>query len=328
MLDKSKRIENLVNILAPMARLSPEETQTAQRAAQLCKADLVTQMVVDMTSLQGFIGRGYALASGESEAVATAIYEHYLPRTSDDDTPQSLPGLVVGLADRLDSLTGLFAAGLAPTGTKDPFAQRRTALGLVNTLMAWGLDFDLRTALAAAAKQLPIEASSENQAASLIFIVERLRNTLLESGSRFDVVDAVLATQGQNPARAIQAVEELAEWIIRDDWQGILDSYSRCVRITRDLEQRYPVDTSLIEEPAAKNLLNALVKAETADRAPGSVNDFLNAFTPMIPAIESFFGDVLVMTEDKVLRRNRLGLLQRIAALADEVADLSRLEGF
>ena len=328
MLDKSKRIERLVGELAPMLNLSTEETETARRAAHLCKADLASQMVVEMTSLQGVMGYYYALHAGEPEAVAVAIQEHYLPRSSDGRVPESKAGLAVGIADRLDSLAGLFAAGLIPTGNKDPFALRRAALGLVGNLIAWDLDFDLRAALQTAAENLPIEAEPDSQTESLTFIVERLRNLFLDEGYRYDVVAAVVNAQGHNPAKAAQAVEQLSQAVQRPEWEKLLDAYARCVRITRDQESRIGYQELAETEPAEKKLLQALEKAEAADRAPGSVDDFLAAFEPMIPAIDRFFDEVLVMAEDETVRRNRLALLQRIAALADGVVDMSQLEGF
>jgi len=328
MLDKTQRIGHLVGVLAPVVGLNPEETYTAARAAKLCKADLATQMVVEMTSLQGTIGRDYALAAGEPPVIANAIFEHYLPRSASDNAPKGKPGLIVGIADRLDSLTGLFAAGLAPTGNKDPFAQRRAALGLVGNLIHWKLDFDLRPTLEAAAENLPIEASPESQAECLNFIIERLRNVLLDQEFRYDIVDAAVTAQGYNPAKAAQAAQELMAWITRDDWGTILPAYSRCVRITRSLEEEFETNPTIFVEPSTKNLFAALEKAETMERTPGSVNSFLNAFIPMIPAIDQFFEDVLVMDDDQAVRENRLSLLQRIAALANGVADMSKLEGF
>jgi glycyl-tRNA synthetase len=328
MLDKTQRIGHLVGLLGSMVNLNPEETFTAARAAKLCKADLATQMVVEMTSLQGIIGRDYALAAGEPPVIAEAIFEHYLPRFAGDSGPKSKAGLVVGLADRLDSLAGLFAAGLAPTGNKDPFAQRRAALGLVGNLIAWNLDFDLRPALEAAAENLPLEASPESQAECLTFVTERLRNVLLDEGYRYDIVDAVVAGQGYNPAKAAQAAKELTVWVNREDWNTILPAYSRCVRITRPLDECFEVDPSAFVEPATKVLFATLEKAEAVEGAAGSADDFLNAFVPMIPAIDKFFEDVLVMDEDKGVRENRLALLQRISALADGIADMSKLEGF
>ncbi len=169
---------------------------------------------------------------------------------------------------------------------------------------------------------------AETREAVLEFIVERLRNVLLDKGAKYDVVEAVLAQQGRDPAMAARAVEELSSWVGRYDWKDILPAYSRCVRITRDLEQRFEFNPDLELEPAEERLYQALTIAEAASRRPGSVDDFLNAFLPMIPAVNRFFDDVLVMVEDKQVRENRLGLLQRVAALADGVADMSRLEGF
>jgi glycyl-tRNA synthetase len=328
MLDKTRRIQALVVDLAPLVGIHEDQVDSARRAAELCKADLATQMVVDMTSLQGFMGRYYALESGESAAVADAIFEHYLPRFAGDDIPNSQIGLLVGLADRLDSLAGLFAAGLAPTGNKDPFAQRRAALGLVQNLIAWELELDLGAALDAAVTHLPIPTSPENLTACSNFVVERLRNVMLDEGWRYDVVDAVLAAQGSNPTRAVKAVQELSGWVLRPDWNTILPAYARCVRITRDIAEVYAVSTEQFVEDAEGELYSTLQQAEAATRAPGSVDDFLNNFLPMIPAIDRFFDDVLVMADDEVLRRNRLALLQRIVALADDVVDMSRLEGF
>jgi glycyl-tRNA synthetase len=330
MLDKTQRIVHLVGMLAPMVELSPDETFTAARAAKLCKADLATQMVIEMTSLQGVIGREYALACGEPVEIATAIFEHYLPRFANDDLPKTKPGFIVGLADRFDSLAGLFAAGVTPTGNKDPFAQRRAALGLVASLIAWGLDFDIRPALDAALENLPIKASPDSQSECLTFIIERLRNALLDQGFNYDVVDAVVAAQGYNPAKAAQAAGELTTWVTRQDWNTILPAYSRCVRIIRSAGSELSpiVDRNLFELQSERDLYTALQIAESASRSLGSVDDFLNSFVPMIPTINKFFDDVLVMVEDQTVRANRLGLLHRIVTLADGVADMSKLEGF
>jgi glycyl-tRNA synthetase len=308
--------------------LDENELRVARRAAHLCKADLATKMVVEMTSLQGLMGKYYALARGESPEVAEAIGEHYLPRFAGDTSPKTRPGLAVGVADRLDTLTGLFAAGLAPSGNKDPFALRRAGLGLVQNLVSWEMDCNLHLAIQTAAQYQPISATEENLFACRNFIIERLRNWLQDRGYRYDVVDAVLVEQGDNPATASRAVGELSNWVNRSDWRTILPAYARCVRITRDLTERYPVLEERFNTPAEKNLYAALLQAETQPRRPGSVDDFLNAFLPMIPRVTRFFDEVLVMAEDGELRQNRLGLLQRICSLAEGVADMSRLEGF
>lgn len=328
MLAKTHRVQELIGDLAQQVGLSQEEIEIARRSAELCKADLVTHMVVEMTSLQGIMGRYYALKSGELESVATAIFEHYLPRFAGDGFPESRVGLGVGIADRLDTLAGLFAIGLIPSGTKDPFGQRRAALGIVTNLVEWDLDFDLRVALEAAGRRLPKDFSQESQQDCLNFIIERQRNLMLENGGSYDVVDAVLAAQGHNPSGAASAVKALSSWVDRPDWKEILPAYARCVRITRELDEVYPVDEDRFEESAEEALYRALTIAEDKPRDPGSVDDFLNAFIPMIPDINEYFDRVLVMVEDEKLRQNRLGLLQRIAGLANGIVDMSRLEGF
>ncbi|HNS07776.1 MAG TPA: glycine--tRNA ligase subunit beta [Anaerolineaceae bacterium] len=328
MLDKSRRVTLLADPLSGALGLSAAEKLTALRAAELCKADLVTHMVVEMTSLQGIMGQYYALHSGETQAVADAIREHYLPRYTGDSLPGSKAGLVVGLADRLDSLVGLFGAGLAPTGTRDPFAQRRTAIGLVQLLTAFDIEFDLRQWLELAAQNLPLTISVENMQTCADFITARLRNILIEQGARYDVVDAVLAEQANNPASAQRGVKELGNWVEREDWNSILPAYARCVRITRDQKQIYPVNPAAFADPTEEALHEALVKAEQTPRRAGSVRDSLNVFLPMIPAVNAFFDSVLVMAEGPGLRTNRLGLLQRVSAIMRGVADLSKLEGF
>jgi len=260
--------------------------------------------------------------------VALAIYEHYLPRFPGDALPQTLPGLAVGIADRLDTLAGLFAAGLTPSGTRDPFGLRRAALGLVQALIGRQQEFDLGGGLQFAAARLPVPSSTEQLSACQTFIVERLRNLLLEEGSRYDVVEAVLSVQGKNPAAAVRQVKALSAWVERPDWHTILPAYARCVRIVRDLSERYSIDEGLFSEVAERGLYAALIQAEALPRRAGSVDDFLQAFLPMIPVVNSFFDQVLVMTEEAALRNNRLALLQRVVALAAGVADFSKLEGF
>ena len=331
MLDKTHRLEQLAGHLAQTLGLSDEETQIAQRAAHLCKADLATHMVVEFTSLQGAMGREYALKSGEPPAVAEAILEHYLPRSAGDALPRTRTGLVVGLASRLDSLAGLFAVGLTPTGSADPYHLRRDALGMVQALIAHGVPFSVRDGLAAAARLLPVEMSQDTLTAALAFVVERLRGTLREQGFRYDVVDAVLAARGDDPFRAHQAVEALSRWVVRDDWSRTLDNYARCVRITREFEERFPLDPARFVHPAEEELHTAYQQARALVTLESTVDEFLTTFLPLVDVIDRFFAKesgVMVMAEDPALRENRLALLQHVAALADGIADLSRLEGF
>jgi glycyl-tRNA synthetase len=313
-----------VTTLIPMLGLEKDEAVYARRAASLCKADLVTRMVTEMTSLQGVIGREYALRSGEHAAVAEAIGEHYQSK------PASKAGLAVALADRLDSLVGLFAVGLAPTGAKDPFGLRRAALGIVEPLTDGAGDIDLGKAIAAAAKAQPVAVGEKVRSEVLDFISVRLSVQLKEAGNRYDVVDAVLAEQAANPSGASRGVRQLQAWVEREDWKTILPAFARCVRITRDQKKIFKVDPKILSEKEEKDLFKALQKAESVLRAAGrsDPDHLFGAFLPMIPAVEEFFDKVLVMDKKKAPRENRLGLLQRIAALAAGIADLSKLEGF
>ena len=324
MLDKSERMKALVNELIPMLGLENDEAIFARRAVYLAKADLVTQMVMEMTSLQGVIGGEYALRSGEQKDVAEAIGEQY------QTVPKSKVGLAVALTDRIDSLVGLFAAGLAPTGAKDPFALRRAAIGVVQPLIEHNISFDLRDAVKKAAKIQPIEVKDETQTQVLDFVTGRLRVVLSDMGYRYDVVDAVLAAQSANPAAAAEAVKQLQAWVEREDWETILPGYARCVRIIRSASLRTdhlpPVNETLLVEPEEKKLYQAIKKNDKT--RPSTVDDFLNIVVKLIPSINLFFDKVLVMAEDQAVRENRLGLVGQIAGLARGLADLSKLEGF
>jgi glycyl-tRNA synthetase len=328
MLDKVRRIERLTPLVAEALGLSPDETNTARRTATLSKADLATSMVIEMTSLQGDIGRYYARRSGEPEAVAEAVFEHYLPRFAGDAVPASKPGLAVGLADRLDTLTGLFAVGLQPTGTRDPFGLRRTAIGLIQSLVSAGQHFDLRQGLAWALDGLaPLEVPADTTAQCLAFVAARHQALLLAEGQPHDVVEAVLLAQGYDPAGANHAVDDLKAAVGEPGWMTVLQAYARCARILRTAP-RPAAGTQSLSHPAEQVLDAALRKAESESHAPGSVSDFVRVFRPLVPPITSFFEDVLVMSEDPLERDRRLALLSRVVALADGVADLSRLEGF
>jgi glycyl-tRNA synthetase len=323
MLDKSERVGKLVNELIPMLKLEKDEAIFARRAAYLMKADLVTQMVTEMTSLQGIIGGEYALRSGEQKEVATAISEQY------QTVPQSKAGLVIALADRLDSLVGLFAAGLAPTGTKDPFGLRRAAIGVVQPLIEHDLDFDLADAVKKSAKTQPIEVKAEAQTQILEFITGRLSVVLKDMGYKHDVVEAVLAEQSANPAASARAVKQLQAWVGREGWSSILDGFARCVRIICSAgvpsEQLSVISDELLVEAEEKALSKAL---QTVNRQPSTVNEFLETVVKLIPSINAFFDKVLVMAEDIKVRQNRLALVGQIANLSNGIADLSKLEGF
>ena len=330
MLDKTKRIEKLVEPIAlalvthDSSLMSHQSRVTAQQAAHLCKADLVTSMVVDFTSLQGTMGREYYLRQGGDPAVATAIAEHYLPRYAGDAVAKSDAGIIVALADKLDSIAGLFAVGLGPKGNADPFALRRAAIGVVQTLIENGKRFSLRNGLLAAMQLLPVKWDKAALDAAHGFIMDRARVVLSDLGLRFDVVDAVLAAHGDDPSAAHTNGVQLDAATKTEAWPAALAAYARCARITKGKDA---VDASTIsadDDPSVQ----ALAKAMRSLPAPNDARELVENLTVLVVPINTFFEKVMVMSDDTAQRNARVALLQQVAAQAHGIADLSKIEGF
>jgi glycyl-tRNA synthetase len=290
-------------------------------------------MVVELTSLQGVMGREYAKLGGMPSDVANAISEHWQPRSAHDNTPASSAGALLAIADRLDSLVGLFGAGLAPKSTADPYGLRRAALGIIQILADKKISTDLRLLINKLGEAQPIAISDEVKASVLEFIGGRLRVWLGEQGYSTDIINAVLSQQTHNPYQATINVAQLTEWVKRDDWAVVLDNFARCVRITRAETARYEVNPALFQQPEEGALYEAYQSASANLPAGGDVTAFLTAFMPLVAPISAFFGSgkgdgVLVHADDLAVRHNRLGLLQRIANMQVGRADLSELMGF
>ncbi|HEX8683543.1 MAG TPA: glycine--tRNA ligase subunit beta [Ardenticatenaceae bacterium] len=322
MLDKSERLRQTAPAFADRIRLSAEEKAAVERAAYLGKADLVTQMVMDFTSLQGIMGRYYALLSGEPEAVAHAIEEQY------SNEPASLPGLVLGLADRLDSLVGLFAVGRAPKSNADPFAQRRAAIGVVELLAKRGLRFNLRDAVDVVAQTQPVPVSEQAKQEVLDFIARRLEQWLLDQGFRSDVVNAALAARGHNPAGALETARQLAAVVDEESFQTTLTAYSRPARITRGKVLNGEVNPALFEHDEEARLWAAYGKAVLVLDEESDVDVLLSELHGLRAPIDAFFDKVFVMAEDEAVRGNRLALLKRVADLPQGIVDLTEVRGF
>lgn len=328
MLDKNQRIAGLVEAVGSLLSLDATTIGITQRAAHLAKADLATQMVVEMTSLQGIMGREYALLQGYPPDVADVIFEHWLPRNADDQLPVSTAGTLLALVDRLDTLVGLFAAGLAPRSNADPYGLRRAALGIIQILVEKAIDLELKQAVELVAAAQPISVPTEVKAQVLEFITGRLRVFFQERDWPADTIAAVLHEQGSNPHRASQGVRELNTWVQHEDWPSLLDGFARCVRITRSEAAPYPIQPSLLKEPQEAALYEAYQTAAAKLENGGNVDAFLLAFAPILPAVTAFFDNVLVNADDEAVRHNRLGLLQAIGSLQTGRADLSQMSGF
>ena len=325
---KNDRVAATVQDLGELLGFDADDIAAAHEAAQLAKADLATSMVVEMTSLQGIMGREYALREGIDPAVAEAIREHWLPDGADDALPASRPGQLLALADKLDSLVGLIAIGLAPKSTSDPFGLRRSALGIIRILVEADIHIDLRTLIQRVSESQPVPVSMNVKQGVFDFVKTRLESWLADSASApRDVIRAVLAEQAQNPAGAARGVAELAAWVKHDNWEALLDSFARCVRITRE-ESAHSVNPVGFYEPAERELYRAYLAATDCYDQSTGLDAFLSRFQSMAPAVKNFFDNVLVHVDDVDLRNNRIALLQRISAMQAGKADLSELENF
>jgi glycyl-tRNA synthetase len=260
--------------------------------------------------------------------VAQAIVEHYLPRGAGDELPQTVPGLLVGLADRIDSLVGLFAVGQSPTGSSDPYGLRRAALGLVQILAERGISLSLREALREAAALQRVDVSEDALAAVHDFAVQRLRGWLLDQGYRYDLVDAALAERVDNPYQALKTVQSLSAWTDRPEFATLLTTYSRPSRIVREYATEFPLDPEMFTEPAEHELYRAMLAAQSLRAAVDDVDGLMAVLRPLAQPIDAFFDQVFVMVEEQSVRENRLALLQRIAALPNGIVDLTKVLGY
>ncbi|MBX3014418.1 MAG: glycine--tRNA ligase subunit beta [Caldilineaceae bacterium] len=329
MLDKVARLEALAPQLAELLGAEAAAIADTQRAAALAKSDLVTSMVVEMTSLQGIIGEIYAQKSGEPVAVAQAIREHYLPRFAGDANPASVPGLALSLADKLDSLAGLFAVGAIPTGSADPFGLRRAALGVIHNLLVSQSDFSLRRALALAGAQQTVAVMPTALTETVGFLVRRFQGVLTDLGYPYDVIEAVLAVRGDNPWAAQRACDALQATVRATWWNDTFTAYARCARITRSLEATLALNAAAYTEQVEHDLHQAYLQADQALAVHPEPATILGEQLRLLQApIQAYFARVLVNAPEEPLRQARLALVQQIANLPSAVADLSKLQGF
>lgn len=328
---KAERLEKLACALSADAQLDAADAGDAKRAARLCKADLVTNAVIEFTSVQGVMGSYYAAASGETPQVAQAIGQHYQPRFAGDALPDTTVGKLVALADKLDTICGLFAAGQGPTGSSDPFALRRSAIGIVNMLEA-GLPISLAAAidesLASFAAQGVAFGAAAVRAEVVDFFVTRTKVMLRDGGVNADTIDAVLAAGVEEPAVISQRAHALEDARANDaeTFDNLATAYARANNL-RKPELGEDVDDALLTEPE-RALAGAVATAEQAVASALASDDFAAALSQLAALrapIDGFFADVMVMDEDAALRDNRLRLLNRFVAVFANVADFGKM---
>ncbi|ANK79944.1 MAG: glycine--tRNA ligase subunit beta [Rhizobiales bacterium NRL2] len=339
-----RKAERLATLAAWIAPRLGADAMTAHRAGLLAKADLTTEMVGEFPELQGFMGRYYARHDGEPEAVADAIRWHYSPAGPGDLCPSDPVSVAVALADKLDTLAGFFGIGEKPTGSKDPYALRRAALGVIRLILENGLRIGLREAFVTAHSAVA-EDFTQTQAATprqvaielLDFIADRLKVTLREQGVRHDLITAVFALGGEDDlVRLTRQVEALQRLVESEDGGNLLAAYRRAANILRIEEKKDgavhtgPADRGAFVEAAETELGEALAAAlEKADAALAA-EDFGRAMSAMAALrgpVDAFFDNVTVNAEDAALRANRLKLLAEIRATLHRVADFSKIEG-
>ncbi len=328
MLDKVERLQQLAAYLA--GKIAPEVTDDVRRAAQLCKADLVTTMVKEFPNLQGIMGREYARLSGETAAVAQAIEEHYLPRFAGDRLPESLPGAIVGLADRIDSICGCFGIGLIPSGSEDPYALRRLGQGVVQVLLSQGIDLPLHDPVGRSLDLFgdrltrPKERAARDVAE---FLAARLEATLIERGIPGDLVDAALSVNGERVAEAGRRAEALAAFRNEADFGELAVAFKRVINIIPEGFFK-PVEPGRFVTSAERALHGeaANLKAQTEDLVrEGDYFRALQRIAAIRPIVDMFFEEVLVMVDDRDLQENRLALLKEVADLFSGIADFSKI---
>ena len=324
--ERIARIERLAVDLAPLVGADVEKTR---RAAGLAKADLLTEVVGEFPEVQGLMGKYYALAQGEDASVAQAIEDHYKPQGPNDRVPSDPVAVAVALADKIDILTGFWAIDEKPTGSKDPFALRRAALGVIRLAVDNGIRLPLLGIFAKAAKL-------SNASDLLSFFADRLKVQLRDQGARHDLVDAVFALEGQDDLlMVVRRVDALGKFLDSDDGKNLLAGTKRAANILRIEEKKDSrtfdgaPDASLLQQPEEKALAAAVATAKSDAGAAVAKEDFAAAMTAMAklrPAVDAFFDKVKVNDDDARVRENRLKLLNEIREATRAVADFSKIQ--
>ncbi|HBG50084.1 MAG TPA: glycine--tRNA ligase subunit beta [Cyanobacteria bacterium UBA9971] len=322
--DKTQRIKQIAGFIACDLKLNDKTAEKAIRTAELCKADLVTNMVREFTELQGIIGGDYAKLNGEDELVSFGIREHYMPISSDGELAKTITGQVVGIADKIDTICGVFALGKAPTGSADPLGLRRAAIGIINTITDKKLNINLSTLIEKTVYVQPLEIENKVKLSNEIkdFITHRLKNLLTEE-YRHDVVDAVLSAKDSlaDLSDFQVRINIISELVKKDSYKFFHESANRIIRIIKNQQFDTAVKPELFVEEAENELWDCV----------SMINDnidysqLIEKLETCIPKIEKFFDKVLVMDKDEQIKNNRLNLLGNLNNKFLRIADFSKI---
>lgn len=327
--DKANRLAELSAFIGEKVNATEDEIKTTKRAAILSKADLVSAMVCEFTELQGIMGREYALLDGEGQEVATAIYEHYMPRFAGDAEPASVAGRLVSLADKMDNIVATFSRGLVPTGSQDPFALRRQALGIVHTIIEANYTISISEIADKAMDLLNItdsEKRAEIQKNVAEFFTLRLKNVLSDNDVRYDIIDAVLENADEvagTYAKACVTAQEIASGVLND----AIQAFVRVGNISKKAENNVINEAlfTLDEEKALYNIYVAVAKDVETALNNKDYKTAIDKMQELTAPINNFFDNVMVMDKDEQIKNNRLALLKNIDTLIKSIADFGKI---
>ena len=328
MYDKSERLAKMAEMVKFAINVKVDDTNL-KRTALLSKTDLVAGMVVEFTELQGVMGREYAKLDGEPAEVAEGIYEHYLPRFAGDELPKGTIGRIVGISDKIDNIVATFSRGLAPTGSQDPYALRRQALGIINILISSNYHMPLIKILAGALYLLNIKPEDTGKLIPQIleFFKLRLKNMMIEQGIRYDVVDAVFADERNDDLVDIYArCKALNAYVVLPEAEAVIQASIRVCNLCKKIETEVAISSALFADPAEQELHDVLIRLNKElipDIVTYNYAGALKLADQVVEPVNKFFDSVMVMDENVDIKNNRLALLEQAKEVTNAVGDLS-----
>lgn len=330
--DKTQRIITMSDYLAEVTELKSDSRKQLKRAAYLCKSDLVTNMVKEFDELQGTMGREYALLQGEKEEVADAIFEHYLPRFAGDYTPETLNGSILSISDKIDTICGCYSIGIQPTGSQDPYALRRQAIGITSIILESGMHIGLAHLCDNSLKIFEEKGILKGDIKAIKkdiieFFRQRFRNVMIDKGFEYDVIDAVINVEFDDIYDAYLKIEEISKWKYKNDFLNILGSFNRVSNLASKAKST-EMNIELFKEKAELELLQAFSRINSEYEEYVDNREYGKALKLMITLkrpIDDFFDNIMVMVEEESLRNSRLGLLKSIADMMNRIADLGAI---
>lgn len=328
LLEKTERVIKISEYLVEKLMLSEDDKLNILRAAKLAKADLVTLMLgeKEFTKLQGYIGMNYALLSGENEAVATAIYEHYQPRGQNDNLPNSLISSIVAIADKMDTVCGIIGVGLVPSGSNDPFALRRAANGIVQIIDAQNMNLNLLELIDFTFEKLADKIEIKNQKIVNDFFKQRVNWLLKQANLDYDIIESVMHINFANISDLKKRALDLQKFKQRDDFKALVTGFKRVSNIIAKADELGEIDETLLIETAEKNLYGKFIKLDLEKYL--SVKDYEKAMEILVDfrvQIDTFFDEVMVNADDEKIKANRYNLLGKIREMFLQIADIAKI---